>query len=63
MYKNDDEAQGLPGSESKLNLRLQLLHFYPPHLGHDWVFISSPTLAKHFSWNEGDILQSCLFKY
>lgn len=52
MYKNG-EAQDLPGNVFKVNnLQLQLFHFYSPHLSHNWVLIFSPTLAKHFSWNE-----------
>lgn len=61
MYKNGGEAQDLPGNVSKVNLQLQLLHFYSPHLGHNWVLIFSPTLAKPFPGMNGDIL--CLFKY
>lgn len=49
MYKNGGETENLPENVSKANLQLQLLHFYSPHLGHNWVFILTPTLTKHLS--------------
>lgn len=56
MYKNDGEAQDLPGNVSKVNLQLQLFHFTPltwATVGY-WSFLQ--LLQSTFPGMKGDIL-------
>ena len=57
-YKSSGKAQNLPEKVTKANCQMQTLHFYSPHLRHDWVQYLSflQFLQSTFPAMKGDTL-------